>query len=65
MRPQVLQPALEVTHSTAHPERELASDPPWLADQIPGAIRLPDRGPWGMSSLANGLHVGTAEERKG
>lgn len=64
VRPQALQPALEVTHSTAHPERELASDPPWLADQIPGAIRLPDRGPWGMSSLANGLHVGTAEGRK-
>lgn len=40
----------------------LASDPPWLADQTPEATHLPDRGPWDMSSLVNGLHVGIAEK---
>lgn len=49
---------------TAHAEEGLASDPPWLTDQTPGAILLPDRDPWDMSSLVTGLHVGTAEEGK-
>lgn len=34
--------------STAHAKEGLTSDPPWLADQTPGAIRLPGRGPWDM-----------------